>query len=499
MLFSNLFNERTNLSSLLAACLENDAIALDLEIQKKRKELSQENASFLSKIFSGSNSKIKAFLNQFNHTRNDEMNFNATQAAAFHGFDAILHQLAQAGADVKLINNKGYNTLHFAVDNNQTATATTLLGMGIDPQSSGEYGRTALHIAAYNGHTQSVRLLLTRTINIDAQTNDEDGRQTALHNAAFQGHAAIAQLLMMAGANCQLRNAAGHTPLHEAVFSGNAEIVTLMLDGFVNLLDESDFKKSCDLLAELLKIAYKRKHAAVIKVFETHELTSVLFKRVRGVRPLPVPVPSKKSVSSIPIVEQNPVNASKPIASSITQLENSTNTVVTETKSAIAVPPLPAINPVVTEKLHVASSTSASVSSPTSNQTAITLPPPPPRFVLADNSSEPQQSPTLTSLSNATTDETPNAATSTTVSEEKSSLLTQIRNAGKNVGLKHVETNTPKKAQEKNEQKSMAEIMSEAMEKRRKFIKVTEDYEDTNSDFDDDDNSASASKVALTN
>lgn len=59
-------------------------------------------------------------------------------------------------------------------------------------------GRTALHVSAWQGHYEMVRLLLTLG-RADVSAVDRENR-TALHSASWQGHAPIVQLLLDHGA-----------------------------------------------------------------------------------------------------------------------------------------------------------------------------------------------------------------------------------------------------------------------------------------------------------
>jgi len=54
-------------------------------------------------------------------------------------------------------------------------------------------GRTALHYAAWNGHSELVSILLSQNANVNAQ--DSEGT-TALHLACMDGHVAVIQCLL---------------------------------------------------------------------------------------------------------------------------------------------------------------------------------------------------------------------------------------------------------------------------------------------------------------
>lgn len=93
-------------------------------------------------------------------------------------------------------------------------------------------GRSALHKAAFWGHTETVDFLaLQLRLNPDQQDFNGD---SPLHDAARFGHAQVVQLLLKAGSNKTLRNKAGKTaedlakeyekPLVAEMLSGRAKL-----------------------------------------------------------------------------------------------------------------------------------------------------------------------------------------------------------------------------------------------------------------------------------
>lgn len=89
-------------------------------------------------------------------------------------------------------------------------------------------GFTALHLPAFFGQVEAVRLLLERGAEVDARgTGWMIG--TALHSAVSGRHPDAARALLEAGADPNARQAEGWTPLHSAVANADATTARLLL------------------------------------------------------------------------------------------------------------------------------------------------------------------------------------------------------------------------------------------------------------------------------
>ncbi|XP_051915130.1 E3 ubiquitin-protein ligase MIB2 isoform X1 [Hippocampus zosterae] len=97
-------------------------------------------------------------------------------------------------------------------------------------------GKTALQVAAHQGHMEVVKALLQA--NGAVEVKDEDG-DTALHYTAFGNQAEIARLLLSKGANANLLNNSMCTALHIAVNKGFTDVVRVLTEhsADVNLQD----------------------------------------------------------------------------------------------------------------------------------------------------------------------------------------------------------------------------------------------------------------------
>ena len=98
---------------------------------------------------------------------------------------------------------------------------------GLTDRRSGD-GFTALHLAAFFGQDDAVRLLLARGADPDAHgTGWMTG--TPLSSAASAGHAATVDLLLEAGADPDAVQRGGWTPLHSAAHNGDVRTVEFLL------------------------------------------------------------------------------------------------------------------------------------------------------------------------------------------------------------------------------------------------------------------------------
>ena len=105
---------------------------------------------------------------------------------------------------------------------------TKLLAEGSEIEDRDRAGRTALHNATINKHTELVRLLISSGAN--ANVRDKAG-WTPLHFAAQEYALDIAQLLLEAGGHVDSQDDHGNTPLGRATFEskGRGDMIRFLL------------------------------------------------------------------------------------------------------------------------------------------------------------------------------------------------------------------------------------------------------------------------------
>ena len=114
-----------------------------------------------------------------------------------------------------------------AAENGQSARLQELISDGVDIEAREvRRGRTAIMLAAENGHSEVIRLLFESRA--DANARDSDGR-TATILAAMKGHPEVIQLLSESGADMNARDSHGWTAMMRAADWGHFEVVKLLL------------------------------------------------------------------------------------------------------------------------------------------------------------------------------------------------------------------------------------------------------------------------------
>ncbi|KAG8372470.1 hypothetical protein BUALT_Bualt12G0069500 [Buddleja alternifolia] len=186
--------------------------------------------------------------------RNSPLHYSAAQ-----GHHEIVSLLLESGVDINLRNYRGQTALMQACQYGHWEVVQTLILFKANIHRA-DYlnGGTALHLAALNGHSRCIRLLLADHIpsipnlcNIlkNRSRSDEtvsefdegpaDGGVTALHMAALNGHVEAVHLLLDLGASVSQITVedgttidligAGSTPLHYAACGGNAQCCQLLI------------------------------------------------------------------------------------------------------------------------------------------------------------------------------------------------------------------------------------------------------------------------------
>eukprot|EP01094_Clydonella_sp_ATCC50884_P024167 TRINITY_DN5990_c0_g1_i1.p1 TRINITY_DN5990_c0_g1~~TRINITY_DN5990_c0_g1_i1.p1 ORF type:complete len:715 (+),score=262.20 TRINITY_DN5990_c0_g1_i1:38-2146(+) len=147
----------------------------------------------------------------------------ALHQACYQGHEEMARVVLQAGADINANDHDRHTPFHVCCHRSKPACAAVLIENGASVTDCG-----LLHHTAFYGLTDCLRVLLTRCVFLDPNDSDEE-ESTALHKAAFNGHTACVSDLLKHGANLHATDEDGATPLHQAAFQGHADVVALLL------------------------------------------------------------------------------------------------------------------------------------------------------------------------------------------------------------------------------------------------------------------------------
>ena len=139
---------------------------------------------------------------------------------------ATQRQLIARGADVNAKDSVQWTALHLAAYTDHTESVRVLLVAGAEVDAKDSVGQTALMWAADDPDGGAARELLAH--GADPNSSDADG-WTALANAAWNDRAETVRLLLAMGADVNVQDVPGHTPLMEASKHGSTAAVIQLL------------------------------------------------------------------------------------------------------------------------------------------------------------------------------------------------------------------------------------------------------------------------------
>ncbi|KAG6547060.1 hypothetical protein Mapa_011310 [Marchantia paleacea] len=140
-------------------------------------------------------------------------------------------------------------SLHEAARDGDVGNIRQLLSANTDAINDRDrHSRTPLHMAAWAGRAEVVKVLCEARADVGAAAQDD---MAAIHFACQKGHTEVVRTLLLAGAYVNARNRKGMTPLHFAVQGSYAELVKLLVKKGANFDSENKAKKKpIDLLRD---------------------------------------------------------------------------------------------------------------------------------------------------------------------------------------------------------------------------------------------------------
>ncbi|KAM7422340.1 hypothetical protein PAMA_010414 [Pampus argenteus] len=171
-----------------------------------------------------------------------------------HEASLCLDYLLDNGANPTLKNSKGYSAVHYAAAYGNKQHLELLLEISFNclEEVESNIPVSPLHLAAYYGHCEALRLLCETLVSLDVR--DIEG-QTALHLAAQRGFAPCVEVLLKHQASYTLKEHKHKwTALHAAAAEGQMDCLLLLVNGeqSADIIDSPDTQGQTALMLAAL-------------------------------------------------------------------------------------------------------------------------------------------------------------------------------------------------------------------------------------------------------
>jgi len=147
---------------------------------------------------------------------------------------ARIETLLDEGTNVGELDLSGRTALMHAARNGSVAALEVLLDAGANVTRTAPDGVTALMEAARAGQASAVRVLATRGAIVD-RLSQLEYQPAAIHLAAWQDHTDCVQALLDAGSDLNLLEATGSTPLMYAAYFNAPAAARYLVDAGADL------------------------------------------------------------------------------------------------------------------------------------------------------------------------------------------------------------------------------------------------------------------------
>ncbi|XP_036397225.1 ankyrin repeat domain-containing protein 50-like [Megalops cyprinoides] len=188
---------------------------------------------------------------------------SALSAAALEGNTEVMELLMRRGADTDVRDAQARPLLYLLILEGRLDMAALLIEKGGVPLESRDMeGRTALHVACWQGNLEGMRLLLKHGADVNAQ--DREGRPP-LHSVAWRGHGVAACLLLESkGVDVNLAcTQQGATALCIAAQEGHTDLVAVLLEKGADPEHVDRYGRSP------VKVAAKMGHVGIVRLLES--------------------------------------------------------------------------------------------------------------------------------------------------------------------------------------------------------------------------------------
>jgi ankyrin repeat protein len=166
-----------------------------------------------------------------NVNQKDDQGWTALLYASHYGNLELVQFLHKSGADISLENDVGSTALTEA--HQHTSIIKYLLDNGANINHKGENDSTILFRTCFHGNYEGALYLIENGADVNGVTEFE--HFTPLHGAAFIGHVEIVKLLLSSNANLTLKSSVGTTPIVTAVDQNKLEVIKLFPQELLHL------------------------------------------------------------------------------------------------------------------------------------------------------------------------------------------------------------------------------------------------------------------------
>lgn len=151
---------------------------------------------------------------------------------AIEGNEDAVKQALELGASLNNVRDQiGMTAVHLAAWNGHSKIVQFLLEKGASPQAISKHGSSPVHAACDKGHTEIARMLLNNGGLVNARNS---GGMTALHHASYHDYSVTAAMLLDMGADMGIKDNFGRTPLHLASRQGSVTVACMLLENGAN-------------------------------------------------------------------------------------------------------------------------------------------------------------------------------------------------------------------------------------------------------------------------
>ncbi|XP_046553082.1 ankyrin repeat domain-containing protein 50-like [Haliotis rubra] len=217
--------------------------------------------------------------------------------AACGGHSEVVELLVSKGANVSLVDRFGINILYSACLGGDVDVVKYVLSQNmLDINDTVQCGRTAVMLAAANGHKDMVELLVDKEADVSLLDEAGDnilhcacrggdvkvvkyilsqemvdinsrgyGKKTPVMVAGEEGHKGVVELLVKFGADLSLNGKSGSNILHYACSSGQFDVVKYVLSLNEVDIDSRGWKKRTPVMAAAVK-----GHKEVVELLVKH-------------------------------------------------------------------------------------------------------------------------------------------------------------------------------------------------------------------------------------